>query len=631
MPLQTDSPIADPQNTLAAALPGGVSVRMVAVPEELGCGFARFDRELRYLSVSDHGLVAAPTDLIGRTMREVLGAEAAAILRPFTLRALAGEEITVELAVPLPTGETMRRLVCLIPEVGAEGQIPSFIAISLDRTEHRRLARALRESERHLSSIIELEPECVKLVGADGVLREMNPAGLRMLEVDTIDRIRGLPLLDFIAPEYRAAFVALHRTVMGGGTGRLLFLAIGLNGARRWLETHAVPYRNQAGQIDALLGITRDVTDHKLADDALRERERRLLSIYDTVGESIFHVTIEGEGRYRITSVNKAFLTTTGLSADQVEGKRIDEVIPPESVSLVLERYAAAIRGRTTVTWEEISSYPTGRLVGDVRLTPVFDDTGACTHLVGSVRDITQQTEAAETVRLAGDRLRTLSRRLLEVRETERRQLASELHDELGQALTATKINLESLQRYPEPASLALRLEESVAIVERALQQVRSLSLELRPPMLDDLGLGAAVRWLADQHARRSAIEFEIDENLFGRRMDPAIEIACFRIAQEAFNNIVRHAAARTVRVELETHEGSLHLNVRDDGIGFHVNAARRDAARGASLGLLGMEERAVLTGGGIDWISEPGRTVVHAWFPLDRGESAGSGGTAAA
>ena len=215
-------------------------------------------------------------------------------------------------------------------------------------------------------------------------------------------------------------------------------------------------------------------------------------------------------------------------------------------------------------------------------------------------------------------RLQSLSRRLLNIQETERRSLARELHDEIGQALTATKINLQALERFPDPATLASRLRDANSIVERALEQVRSLSLELRPPLLDDLGLPAALRWLLDQHARRSGLQVQFVSDPFEGRPGAEVETACFRIAQQGLMNVVKHAGARTVRVELRRVGDALHLHVRDDGAGFDVLAARARAMRGESLGLLSMEERAALAGGGIEWTPAPGRgTDVHAWFAL--------------
>jgi two-component system cell cycle sensor histidine kinase/response regulator CckA len=148
----------------------------------------------------------------------------------------------------------------------------SLLAVASE--SHRRTETALRESEEYLRSIIELEPECVKIVSPDGRLVEMNPAGLAMLDVESLDEIRGCHLLDFVASEHRAEFIELHRRVMSGGSGQLRFLAIGRKGTRRWLETHAVPYRKGKGEIIGLLGITRDVTDRTTMQLQLQQAQK---------------------------------------------------------------------------------------------------------------------------------------------------------------------------------------------------------------------------------------------------------------------------------------------------------------------------------------------------------------------
>ncbi|BCS34841.1 hypothetical protein TBR22_A40670 [Luteitalea sp. TBR-22] len=214
--------------------------------------------------------------------------------------------------------------------------------------------------------------------------------------------------------------------------------------------------------------------------------------------------------------------------------------------------------------------------------------------------------------------LQSLSRRLLTVQETERRSLARELHDEIAQALTAAKIALQALERFPDPAVLADRLRDATRVVDDALGQVRALLLQLRPPMLDDLGLEPALRWLADQCGLRSGLRVVFECRTPIDRLPPAIETACFRVAQEALTNVIKHADASTVTLELERGPEALQLHVADDGRGFDVQGARSAARRGASLGLLGMEERAILAGGMIEWVSSPRRgTAVHVMFPI--------------
>src|SRR3989338_6689698 len=138
-----------------------------------------------------------------------------------------------------------------------------------------------------------------------------------------------------------------------------------------------------------------NITERKRAEQALREREQQLSSIYDTVADVIFQLAVEKDGRYRFTSVNRAFLSVTGLDYAQVVGKWVEEVIPEPSLSLVLEKYGEAIREKRIVRWEETSEYPTGRLTGEVSVAPVFDD-GNCTHLVGAVQDITERKRAEQ-------------------------------------------------------------------------------------------------------------------------------------------------------------------------------------------------------------------------------------------
>jgi signal transduction histidine kinase len=218
----------------------------------------------------------------------------------------------------------------------------------------------------------------------------------------------------------------------------------------------------------------------------------------------------------------------------------------------------------------------------------------------------------------AAQKLQVLSHRLVEVQETERRHIARELHDEIGQSLTVAEMNLHAALRSPNTAAKKQRLEESIQAVERVLEQVHDLSLNLRPSILDDLGLEPALRWYTHRQAALTGLQAEFNAASLENRLDLVIETECFRVAQEALTNVVRHSQARAVTVDLSQRNGHLHLLVRDDGVGFDVIALRNEAVQGASLGLLSMEERTSLAGGGLEFNSGPGKgTEVHAWFPL--------------
>jgi signal transduction histidine kinase len=211
------------------------------------------------------------------------------------------------------------------------------------------------------------------------------------------------------------------------------------------------------------------------------------------------------------------------------------------------------------------------------------------------------------------------------VREEESSRIARELHDEIGQELTAIKIHLQSLQRRADASAIAAELSESIGMSDRAIAQVRNLSLDLRPSVLDDLGLAAALRWYLDRQALLSGFAAEFSVDLPPGRVPRELETACFRVAQQALTNVAQHARARRVSVELRREEKNLRLSIRDDGAGFDVAAARKRALGGQSLGILGMEERVLLLGGAFEVRSDSSRgTEVRARFPIAPAQPAG-------
>jgi signal transduction histidine kinase len=250
---------------------------------------------------------------------------------------------------------------------------------------------------------------------------------------------------------------------------------------------------------------------------------------------------------------------------------------------------------------------------------------GRLSRLVPAVRRAIREMEhraerrRAEAAREESNRkLQVLSRRLVETQETERRRIARELHDEIGQTLTVAQLNLQALLPQVNQPSWQPRLRASLEAVERVLEQVHDISLNLRPSMLDDLGLVPALRWYTNRQAALVGLRVEFLASPLPRRLEAGIETECFRIAQEALTNVVRHAQAKAVTVELQQGEGQLQLRVQDDGIGFAVGASQEKATRGASLGLLSMEERAALAGGRLVIKSTPNQgTTIRAWLPL--------------
>ena len=245
-----------------------------------------------------------------------------------------------------------------------------------------------------------------------------------------------------------------------------------------------------------------------------------------------------------------------------------------------------------------------------VRTVPLFDESGRLVRWYGTSTDIEDRKRAEQTAQ-------QLSRRLLQVQEEERRHLSRELHDEFGQVLATIKLHLHAARsKAGEPAHASL--EHSMALLQQAGEQVRSLALELRPALLETAGLDATLRWLAGQHQQRTGILTEV----VGRGGEVAAEVAvaCFRVAQEALTNVVQHARARRAWIELAQDDGALELVVRDDGEGFEVARKLEQARARGHLGLLGMRERVQILGGQLQIESQPGcGTRIRASIPMPR------------
>jgi PAS domain S-box-containing protein len=380
-------------------------------------------------------------------------------------------------------------------------------------------------------------------------------------------------------------------------------------------------YRTQAYD-PAALELLRGLADHCASalhrirtEESLRASESRLAAAQARA--RLGNWEVEFATQNRVWSAEMFRLLGRDPSRGPAPLDEFLSAVHPDDVERFRRNRAQAIAERGPHHDEFRILWPDGRVRWvETHGESILDAAGTLVRQVGTLQDITARKQTEAALREAGERLHQLSQRLIEIQESERRQLARELHDEIGQALTATKLNLEGLLREPEPAARSKRVADSVALVERLLQTVRNLSLNLRPPMLDDLGLAAALRWLLDQHARTTGQQVNFNHDLGDERFAAMTETACFRVAQEALTNVNRHARAHRVRVELRRESGSLTLMVRDDGVGFNVAEARRRATQGGSLGLVGMQERVLLAGGQLEVTSADGGTKLTAWFP---------------
>lgn len=365
-----------------------------------------------------------------------------------------------------------------------------------------------------------------------------------------------------------------------------------------------------------LRGLTR--RERLVAD--LHESEERFRALWQTSTDAVLIV----DGDNRIRYANPAVASIFGHEPAALRGESLARLQPARLAARHAEGLKRYIEtGRKTLNWGSVETTAVRRDGREFPVEIAFSDHEIRgEHLfAGFIRDISERKLNEAAVAASRARLQALSNQLLQAQEAERATIARELHDEFGQTLTAAKLQLQMLgQRTPSPF-----LEDCIALVDQGLKQVRSLALDLRPPQLDRLGLAAALH----AHARRLSQQTGRPVTLEHAQGLPSLTgpraAACFRIAQEALTNSIRHAGAQSVRVKLAVDEGWLLLEVADDGAGFDLEAKRSRAAHGGSLGLLSMEERAHLLGGTlqIETAAGGGGTRIIARVPLWPAEEA--------
>ncbi|MEM8557919.1 MAG: ATP-binding protein [Bacteroidota bacterium] len=314
----------------------------------------------------------------------------------------------------------------------------------------------------------------------------------------------------------------------------------------------------------------------------------------------------------------------------QVEGRGLDtlDVGSQDLVGeSVLERYATTntriVRAvRRALGGERVSVLiEQGGRAFETTYTPVTDDDGAVVQVIGVATDVTDRLEAQEELQRSRTALRELAAHLQSVREQERRRISREVHDVLGQALTALRLNVGWLaQRLPDEPPIAKRVATTEALIDDTIKHVRQIAAQLRPGVLDDFGLVSAMEWYTEQFTAQAEIPviFEAAPDVDETEIAGEVATALFRILQEALTNVARHAQATRVTVALDLDQDRLCLRVRDDGVGMDPQRQTR------TLGLLGMRERALILDGTVEITSAPGRgTTLAAEVPLRGGTSA--------
>jgi PAS domain S-box-containing protein len=588
---------------------------------------ALIGRDFRYRFVNDTYLKARGLhleDMIGHHMKEIVGQERFEQLgRPQVEACLRGEEVESFEWTDFRSDLRCFLHVKVAPLREPDGTISGAVMSGRDITERKQAEDRLRRSEEKFKTLFGIAPVGISVLDRQRNVIDANPALEKITRLRREELLRGphphrtvlnadgTPKLPYEYSSERA--MAENRPIHDAEAGIVLD-----NGEIIWVQVSVAPLA--LPEASAVV-ITQDITERKRAEQALRESEERFRELAENINE-VFWAWTATPGNARCLYVSPAYATVWGRSCESLYSSPRSwmEALHPQDKERVMEEGAHMdFEKISDWTYRIVRPDQSVRWIRD-RIFPVRDGRGAVVRFAGIAQDITESKEAEEQVRKANRHLRTLSRRRIQEQEHERRRLSRELHDQIGQSLTAAKINVEALRATENPA-LVGRVDETITILDQLLGQVRQISLDLRPPMLDDLGLVPALRSFVAEQGRRASVAVRFSAEHIPEKLDPEIQITCFRIAQEAITNAVRHAKATQLDIALRcTHGKELRLLASDNGVGFD---ARAKQAQAVDLGVIGIKERAALVGGRAKIISSPRKgTTVDVSLPLKfRGE----------
>ena len=472
------------------------------------------------------------------------------------------------------------------------------VATCADDTERSALASRVRQLANELHELYDHSPCGFHSIDSAGLIVQINDTELGWLGYTRDEVVGRMPFTDILPLQYhdwfRSSFARLKER------SRLSDLEYEMrrkDGTTFPVSVTAIAIYDADGRFTHSRASVFDISARRKIENELRESELRSTANLRAALDCI--VSIDRRGV--IIEFNPAAEKTFGYTREQAVGNDVSAMIIPPAMRDAhrrgLARYLAtgnaSMLGRrveVTAMRSDGAEFPAELTITPV---PLRDET----TFTGYLRDITQEKWAEQELRRYADELSALSRRLVTVQEGARRALANELHDLIGQKLTALNINLNIVKSVSTPnAQAASRLQDSLTLVEETIDSIRGVMTELRPPVLDDYGLGPALHWYAKHFADHTGVATTVSEHRPGRRLPLTTEDLLFRIAQEALANIAKYAQAGRVTISLDTASQGARLTIADDGRGFDPSA-RPPLSSDHGWGLMIMRERAAAAG----------------------------------
>jgi len=435
--------------------------------------------------------------------------------------------------------------------------ITGYASITKDISKRKRSENALKESEERYRRLVEYSPIGIMIHNLQELVF-VNIEAARILGASNPEELIGKPIREIIHPDYWEMAQARIRMEEEGKTAPLNEEKfIRLDGTPVDVEVIAIPI-NYKGKLE-VHSIVRDITERKITEKVLYENEQRLTSIYNTVGDVIMYLAVEPAGQFRFISVNPAFTKITGLSQEMVVGRTVNEIIHEPSLMIVLEKYQQAIEENAIVRWEETSDYPTMWMTGEVSIAPVVNAKGTCTHLVGSVHDITERKVAEDQIR-----------RSLEEKDVLLREIYHRVKNNMQIISSMLKLQSRHMEdeKYIDIFKETQNRVMSMSLVHEKLYKSKDLVKIDSRNYIKDLVKGLLQSYNINgvsvaANINNENIQFGID-----------LAIPCGLIINELVTNSLKHAfpdgREGEIRISLcLTDENMIELSVSDNGVGI--------------------------------------------------------------
>jgi PAS domain S-box-containing protein len=483
--------------------------------------------------------------------------------------------------------------------------------------ERKAAQEMLAQSEEKFRLIFQTSPDSITVTRlSDGTYLDISDAFTRMTGY-TRDEVIGRSALGLFwnIPEDRERFIAQIRNV--GFVEDLEGKFTTKDGS---IRTGVISSRLlRTNRDEMILTILRDLTERKMMEESLRESDLRFKTILQTANEGFWLI----DNQTTTIDVNPRMCEILGRTREDIKGRKIYEFVDDQNRVIFEQQIKLRAYGQSASYEIALSRPDSSHVYCNFNVSPLLNGAGNKIGSFAMVSDITER-------KLAEKRLREIPSMLIEAQEEERKRLAAELHDSIGQTLAALKFRLEFildiLQKGEKNAAIRAT-EDFVPVLQRSIEETRAIYMGLRPRVLEDFGVSSALRWYRDEMLklypeRHIEIHCSGDES----QIPGPLNISIYRIAQEALNNTAKHSRAEWVDVSLSVDTNGIELKVSDDGIGMNVEQIlTSDTAR--SLGLDGMRERAEMFGGTLVIESAPGEgTTVRAWWTGKAEEHTGQG-----